>query len=701
MITHISRIAVTLCIIAIPASGQSPLCTIKPFAQNNGGSIGGAIFFDLEVYRALRISALDVNYGATAGKSVGVTVYTTPGTFAGKEKSAAAWTQVAVDNGAGVAAGIDNITSLTLATPFDLARGCVGVCLVAKNTKHAYTNGNTNGSNQEFHTAELSISLGAAQNTPWISSPFHPRIWNGCIHYTPLRRSLCTINPFGATYSTAVGGAVFFDLNVHRALRITALDVNYNAAAGSQVGVEVYTTPGTYLGNERTAAAWTQVAVDDGTGTAAGRNNVTSLTLASSFGLALGPVGVCLVAKGSSHAYTTGAGTNQQFNNSELSIALGAVQSTPWMSGVSHSRVWNGCIHYEGGAGSFLGTFPSPSAGTPMGLANAGGGYLLFSDAGGVASPSLIGKHDRAGNIVFGWDVSQHTGSALSITTDGSYYYVVDGGAAWDEIDVYDHLGTYIRSFIASFSAINARGIAYSSASNHLFVIGSGTNQCLEFDLSGSLIGSYPLNGTTPRGIDYDGATDTFWVYDAGSDSIRNYDATFTELSRFAGITCGSLGEGLAYSHGVVYVCVPGSASISAFDAKGTLASVIAYGAGCGPSSGPDVTLSTTGVPVTGAVVQFQTDDIPVGTLSSVLRVGVSSLAIDLNFIGMPRCTLLVGTKLFSLPVDPTGKSALEIPRFAGLVGLSLFGQSVTVSPGVNPLGVAASNGLKLDIGGF
>src|SRR5258705_13912115 len=72
----------------------------------------------------------------------------------------------------------------------------------------------------------------------------------------------------GGNNGTA-GGIVFFDVNVTgSALNITSFDVNTLAVASSTFGFRAYPCPGTRVGNEQNAAAWTQVA--NGIGTAAG-----------------------------------------------------------------------------------------------------------------------------------------------------------------------------------------------------------------------------------------------------------------------------------------------------------------------------------------------------------------------------------------------------------------------------------------------
>ena len=77
---------------------------------------------------------------------------------------------------------------------------------------------------------------------------------------------LRTIDPFASNNAGPPDGAVYFDLVVRAPVSITGLLMNYGTAAGLPVGVEVYTTPGTSIGNETRAAAWTLAAPDWGGG---------------------------------------------------------------------------------------------------------------------------------------------------------------------------------------------------------------------------------------------------------------------------------------------------------------------------------------------------------------------------------------------------------------------------------------------------
>jgi hypothetical protein len=161
-----------------PCSGTT-LQTL--FASNNNGSLGGAVFFDINVTNAagINLAQLDTNTGTLAvGTGFGMTIYMIPGTSVGFETNIGAWTQMAI--GAGIAAGA-NQPSIVEFPDFMIAPGTWGVALAMSGASNFYTNGT--GANQFFSNADLSITLGKAQNIPFSGTPFSPRVWNGAIRY--------------------------------------------------------------------------------------------------------------------------------------------------------------------------------------------------------------------------------------------------------------------------------------------------------------------------------------------------------------------------------------------------------------------------------------------------------------------------------------------------------------------------------------
>ena len=168
--------------------------------SNNGGSTGGAVYYDMTLASATTFTGMLTNYGVAAGGPVGIEVYTCATTYAGNENDMSAWTLVAMDDGNAVSAGDDMPTSITFATPFMLPAGTVGIALVGVTADHEYTNGT--GTNQNYVSADgnITLDLGAATNVPFTGNIFMPRVWNG---------RWCSSGPanLGTNYCTAVANS--------------------------------------------------------------------------------------------------------------------------------------------------------------------------------------------------------------------------------------------------------------------------------------------------------------------------------------------------------------------------------------------------------------------------------------------------------------------------------------------------------------
>src|SRR5437899_26520 len=155
---------------------------------------------------------------------------------------------------------------------------------------------------------------------------------------------------FASNNNGSAGGAVYFDLTVAaNPITVTALDINTDFT-GAFSNFRVYVLPGmTFQGHETNMALWTQVATGSGTG--AGLNQPTHVTLSNSFPLTAGTLyGIALVADPAfGHFYTNGNGSNQNYSNADLALFLGSATNVPFTAPVFSPRVWNGTIYYGGG----------------------------------------------------------------------------------------------------------------------------------------------------------------------------------------------------------------------------------------------------------------------------------------------------------------------------------------------------------------
>jgi hypothetical protein len=119
--------------------------------------------------------------------------------------------------------------------------------------------------------------------------------------------------------------------------------------------------------------------------------------------------------------------------------------------------------------------------------------------------------------------------------------------------------------------------------------------------------------------------------------------------------------------------------------------------------SGTDVlplSLVASPTPALGNTVVYTTNNIPSGSLATglILSFGQISPGISLASIGAPGCfqhVNLNGAATILLFGSPSVSQNVTIPNNNSLVGLQLFAQSATLKPGVNPLGVLTSNGIR------
>ncbi len=153
---------------------QSPLTTT--FLNNNGGAVGGGVYFDLNVLvPTISVTGLNLNLTGTGS----VEVYTCPVTRLGNQSNAAVWTLVSTGAVTGAVAGVQSPVAIT---PFVLPAGTQGIAFKAIGVSHSYTNGT--GANQNYATTELALAAGEAANVCFAGTPFTPRVVNCSIAYS-------------------------------------------------------------------------------------------------------------------------------------------------------------------------------------------------------------------------------------------------------------------------------------------------------------------------------------------------------------------------------------------------------------------------------------------------------------------------------------------------------------------------------------
>ena len=157
------------------------------FAGGNGGAAGGAVFFDLTAIESVAMTSFLTHLQGSGGTAFSMDIYVIPGgSYVGNTTNPGAWTNIGAVTGISQPDGTPSEAFPPAGYTVDVVAGVTyGVALVLDaGHAHRYTSGN--GSNGDFANDDLALSLGAAQNTPFSSGAFSPRLWNGGINYEKL-----------------------------------------------------------------------------------------------------------------------------------------------------------------------------------------------------------------------------------------------------------------------------------------------------------------------------------------------------------------------------------------------------------------------------------------------------------------------------------------------------------------------------------
>jgi len=149
----------------------------------------------------------------------------------------------------------------------------------------------------------------------------------------------------GGNGLSAAGSGNLFDVNIKnpQGLRISSIDMSFWTAGVNDV--EIWVTPGTYIGNDNLPAKWVQVSAGNATATAGGYGSRTHVDT-DDFFLPPGKYGMYIISS-AGVAYTNGNGTNQNYGNADLELSLGTGKGTKFAGSMFNPRVWNGAIFYN------------------------------------------------------------------------------------------------------------------------------------------------------------------------------------------------------------------------------------------------------------------------------------------------------------------------------------------------------------------
>ncbi len=158
-----------------------PMTLSTLFAGGNGGSPGGAVYFDVTVGPSdITLTDLEIHTGEAGAFTMDV--YAFVGTYVGNEDNAAAWgTPVAIASGTSAGANVPSPASLDV--PVGLSAGTTYAMAFVLDAAHGHDYTNGDGTNQQYSNADLTIDLGSASNAPFTTPIFNPRVFNGTLNY--------------------------------------------------------------------------------------------------------------------------------------------------------------------------------------------------------------------------------------------------------------------------------------------------------------------------------------------------------------------------------------------------------------------------------------------------------------------------------------------------------------------------------------
>ena len=186
MHTRLAAIAAFSTFFLAPLAAQN--CGTASIATLANGSTstssGAGSYFDANVTNpaGIVVCAIDAKTTAGVGTPITVDIYMTPNTYVGNHLNAAVWDLVATGTGTGIGSGSTVPPApITLSNPFYLPFGSHGLFVrVAAGGSPQYSSGaNT------FSNADVTLTLGATQGTPFTGGLLTPRTWNGVLYYTP------------------------------------------------------------------------------------------------------------------------------------------------------------------------------------------------------------------------------------------------------------------------------------------------------------------------------------------------------------------------------------------------------------------------------------------------------------------------------------------------------------------------------------
>lgn len=493
---------------------------------------------------------------------------------------------------------------------------------------------------------------------------------------------------FGGTFNAGGAATMFFDLTVSGpGITVTGLELKLSGSGT----VDVYTCPNTRVGNQLTAAAWTLVS----SGATMGGTGGQQVVAITPFSLPPGTRGIALrTSGGTSHLFSLGNGSNQNYATAELSLSAGEVCTGFFTGTLSSPRVVNARISYIGAAAA---------AATPIGF---GCGHRFASVYEVFPSASTF-------------DLSF---SSLRYVPNGPGYTVVPGQAAFVapiataiNVAVGDNVAQLVP-FNGTFPYLGFGVSSFGVYSNGYVATGLGNSTSSIFLISTMLGASLTAWGCFHDFVPTGGANGNVkfqqigsvvyvtWaaVREVGGSGVSTWQMQF-DLTNGV-VTCVWQSMSLTGGYYLVFHSPGGAMSLDpgSTDLSVAIPSTIVLG--------PDVvplTLSSTTRPILGTNWILQVSNIPTaGTIGLQLFGFADPNLIDLGFLGAPGCTSRATPDIVSTWVVnqiPTHPYGIPVPSSLSLTNVHLYAQAAVLVPGINTFlgGVITSNAIDGRLGNF
>ncbi len=503
----------------------------------------------------------------------------------------------------------------------------------------------------------------------------------------PAQSPLTTM--FASNNQQNVGGGVYFDLTVNVPILVTALDVNLSAA-GQSGSIDFYLRPNsTWVGNVSSSAGWQLL------GSApvqnAGANLPSAAVFAVPFPLNPGTHGVALCHVGVAGAYTNGTGSNQTWSNQELTLVAGGAQNVCLTgSSVFQPRVWNGSIHYLPASNAALAT--AYGQGCPDEAASF---YELFA--------------------VNGFDLAGAGGGVHSVllAPSGTGWVVVPGSNRWfppaSAALPMPNESTWLQPLPFALAWPGGTSNVITIGSNGYVLLGNSALPSDSTPTVAELLSQGPRFCPLWMDLDPGAGGGVFFDVDPASGTAH---VTWNQVPEFAAAGTSNSVQLAIDPAGVVEFRWRNCANTRA-------AALVGWSPGAGnrnPGSrdlsaglgfvtAPDMVplqLRASARPVLGTSIDLVTRQLPAGTGLGLLFLSATRLtpALPLAGQGMPGCFqhLTPDVAVAFLTSGSSGSVRITVPPNPAFAGMRVPTQSVTLTPGFNPLGVLSSNGLELKL---